>query len=223
MKNRLDRKRSNDTTSGGSDVTVIEGNVPDEVFDDDKIDEPGVESDKASDESKWKPTTLPSCLLRRDSSRASIKKKVRCSEATEVIPAPDYFINDDNLHEAIHEDDDDVFSDSAPVQTPRGNMCTPYVERKGSLPGLEALPDWFPNSRLLIQTNLSIKSIHSSVSCFHISLFVYASRKKLFRYLVTQPCLDIFNLFALLPGKIPPIDFRSHVQGANCLFIFFLG
>ena len=80
--------------------------------------------------------------------RASIKKKVRCSETTEVIPTPNYFINDEDWQEVPHEDDDDVFSDTAPVQTIRGNMCTPYGDRKGSLPGLEALPDWFPDSRL---------------------------------------------------------------------------
>lgn len=59
---------------------------------------------------------------------------------------PDYFINE----EKSLDDDDDVFSDSAPIQTPRGNMCTPYIERKGSLPAVEALPDWFPDSRLIL-------------------------------------------------------------------------
>lgn len=123
--------------------------MPDEIADDDPIAESAKESDVAITrlikEVVSKPATLPSCLLRRDSARASIKKKVRCSEATEVIPAPDYFINEADWHEVSHEDDDDVFSDSAPAQTPRGNMCTPYVDRKGSLPGLEALPEWFPN------------------------------------------------------------------------------
>lgn len=150
----MDRKRSNDSTSGGSNVTVIEGNVPDEI-----VDELAVKNDtlsaNASNEWTSKPAQLPSCLFRRDSVRASIKKKVRCSETTEVIPAPDYFINDvgGDWREISHEDDDDVFSDSAPVQASRGNMCTPYVERKGSLPGLESLPDWFPNSRLMIRIN----------------------------------------------------------------------
>jgi hypothetical protein len=92
---------------------------------------------------------LTSCLFRHDSVRASIKKKVRCSESAEVIPPANYFVNDEDWREMPHEDDDDVFSDSAPVQTSRGNMCTPFIERKGSLPGPEALPDWFPNSRLL--------------------------------------------------------------------------
>jgi hypothetical protein len=91
---------------------------------------------------------LPSCLLRRDSSRASIKKKVRCSETAEIIPASDYFINNEVLN-VTEDDEDDVFSDSAPAQVPRGNMCSPYVPRKGSLPIPEALPDWFPSSRLL--------------------------------------------------------------------------
>lgn len=119
--------------------------MPDEVADGDKEEL----DDKAPvDDWKPKPVTKPGCFFRRDSARASIKKKVRCSEATEVIPVSNFFINDEDWREVPHEDDDDVFSDSAPVQTMRGNMCTPYIERKGSLPGLEALPDWFPNSRL---------------------------------------------------------------------------
>lgn len=188
LKTRLDRKRSNDTTSGGSDVTVIEGNVPEEAVGDkknyykidyhgtDKVETPEVESDKTEDAVNEvfisKPATLPSCLFRRDSSRASIKKKVRCSESAEVIPESHYFINSDDWHEVPHEDDDDVFSDSAPVQTPRGNMCTPYVERKGSLPGLEALPDWFPNSRLISD---SIKSIHFVRVMLPWTWFIYLS------------------------------------------------
>lgn len=155
LKNRLERQRSVDTTSAGSNVTVIESNVPDEVsHGDEKCDlQADILPIKTNDGPSAKPPALQSCLLRRDSARASIKKKVRCSEATEVIPI-NFFINEDDGHEILHEDDDDVFSDTAPVQAicVRGNMCTPYVERKGSLPGLEALPDWFPNSRLIIFT-----------------------------------------------------------------------
>lgn len=188
LKNRLDRKRSVDTTSAGSNVTVIESNVPDEVFHEDVKVYPEAEKlitksnlnseslpskqddvaetlpTKPNDESSRKPPALQSCLLRRDSARASIKKKVRCSEATEVIPI-DFFINEDDGHELSHEDDDDVFSDSAPVQAicVRGNMCTPYVDRKGSLPGLEALPDWFPNSRLIIFTQNLLTFFHYSL------------------------------------------------------------
>lgn len=100
---------------------------------------------------------LPSCLLRRDSSRASVKKKVRCSETAEIIPASDYFINISEVTTNVTEDDeDDVFSDSAPAQVPRGNMCTPYVPRKGSLPIPEALPDWFPNPRLFLFSLMQI-------------------------------------------------------------------
>lgn len=151
----MERKRSNDTTSGGSDVTVIEGAVPDGAVDGDKITDEEIATSysaaiAAEIEAVARPEQLPSCLVRRDSARASIKKKVRCIEAAEVIPESNFFIDSDDWREFSHEDDeDDVFSDSAPVQTPRGNMCTPYVERKGSLPGLEALPDWFPNTRLL--------------------------------------------------------------------------
>jgi hypothetical protein len=155
LKNRLERKRSNDTTSGGSNVTVIEGTVPDEIVE--RV---------CAQESTPKPAPLASCFFRRDSARASIKKKVRCSEAAEVIPPVDYFINEDEGREISHEDDDDVFSDSAPVQTPRGNMCTPYVDRKGSLPEIESLPDWFPASRL---SRLFACLLHSlSVCSFHV-------------------------------------------------------
>ncbi|CAO1407767.1 unnamed protein product [Diamesa hyperborea] len=90
---------------------------------------------------------LPSCLSRRNSSRSSIKKKVNYTETTEVIPEQVYFINEDDLHhESPKDDDDDVFSDSIEPILPRGNMCTPYIPKRGSIPGLEALPDWFPNS-----------------------------------------------------------------------------
>lgn len=147
-KNRFERKRSVDTTSDGSDVTVIEGAASEDAAESDTFAMSEDVCSKVCDELASKPGALPSCLLRRDSSRASIKKKVRCSETTEVIPPPDYFINED-WNEVHQEDDDDVFSDTAPVQTPKGNMCTPYVERKGSLPTIEALPGWFPDSRLL--------------------------------------------------------------------------
>lgn len=200
----MDRKRSIDTTSGGSDVTVIEGIVPDEAVDVDKIDDSGQEkvsgakSDSENDKPRFDstsksiqvitqksnydstskptelPTQLPSCLFRRDSERASIKKKVRCSETTEVIPESHYFVNSEDWCEVPHEDDDDVFSDFAPIQTPRGNMCTPYVERKGSLPGLEGLPDWFPNSRL-ISHSPEINLFLSFVSCCSIYLSVGGS------------------------------------------------
>jgi hypothetical protein len=185
LKNRLEREKSTDTTSGGSNITVIEGHVPDEgsiealldsslhIVDDvanDKINES--ESDKNSANthspngnessststcnSTSNSTQLHSCLLRRDSARASIKKKVRCSETAEVIPPPDYYINNDDLRVVAGDDDDedDVFSDKIPAQVSRGNMCTPYVQRKGSLPMLEALPDWFPNPRFFTFMNI---------------------------------------------------------------------
>lgn len=198
LKNRLERKRSNDTTSGGSNVTVIEGNVPEEVIDSDGFggSRAVIESDtvcaKASDESAVKPAPLASCIFRRDSVRASIKKKVRCSEATEVIPPPDYFINEDDGRQISHEDDDDVFCDSAPVQTPRGNMCTPYVDRKGSLPGLEALPDWFPNSRLtLSEFNFSLLFVFHDNSSVCSSLFVCSVY--VFRSITTRPRSFFFS------------------------------
>lgn len=154
LKNRLDRKRSIDTTSGGSNVTVIEGNLLEEVADHgdscNTNELSDIEKQFCDDSVPQTPSVLPSCLYRHDSVRASIKKKVRCSDAAaEVIPVAEYSVNSDDYSELYHDDDDDVFSDSAPVQTSRGNMCTPYIERKGSLPGLEVPPGWFPNSRLL--------------------------------------------------------------------------
>lgn len=192
--------------------------MTDDAFDGDKIDEAGVESDKTGDESKWKPTALPSCLLRRDSTRTSIKKKVRCSEATEVIPAPDYFINDDNFPEVPHEDDDDVFSDSAPVQTPRGNMCTPYVERKGSLPCLEALPDWFPNSRLLFRKKL----VNQINSFFRVMFsFCLSSEKRLVLIISLRNHVSYLFAFLMRKNSFQSI-FILRFRGRNLfLFTFF--
>lgn len=166
-------------------MTVIEGNLPDEVADEgDKI--------KGTSDTAQAAPALPSCLFRHDSVRASIKKKVRCSEAAEVIPQPNYYVNND-WREMPHDDDDDVFSDSAPVQTPRGNMCTPFIERKGSLPGPEALPDWFPNSRLL---SISIKSItfYFLLSC-HVVFVGIPSSSVVFFYLFHCAFVCLRNIF----------------------------
>uniref|UniRef100_A0A182KEJ8 Uncharacterized protein n=1 Tax=Anopheles christyi TaxID=43041 RepID=A0A182KEJ8_9DIPT len=83
-----------------------------------------------------------SCLSRRSSSKSSIKKKVAYNDSTEVIPPPDY---------PPPEDDDSVFSDSVPPKLPRGDMCTPYATKRGSLPGMIALPDWFAEDRLMME------------------------------------------------------------------------
>lgn len=168
LKNRLERERSNDTNTDSSNVTVIEGHVPIEVEEDIVVVDNEISCDKfnnvvnmdGADSINNAPSSsngnaiLPSCLFRRDSARASVKKKVRCSETAEIIPPTDYFINNiteviTNSNNVTEDDEDDVFSDSAPAQVPRGNMCTPYVPRKGSLPISEALPDWFPNSRFI--------------------------------------------------------------------------
>uniref|UniRef100_A0A6E8W1S9 Adenylyl cyclase-associated protein n=2 Tax=Anopheles coluzzii TaxID=1518534 RepID=A0A6E8W1S9_ANOCL len=90
------------------------------------------------------PTTVSfreSCLSRRSSSKSSIKKKVAYNDSTEVIPPPEY---------PPPEDDDSVFSDSVPPKLPRGDMCTPYATKRGSLPGMIALPDWFAEDRLMM-------------------------------------------------------------------------
>uniref|UniRef100_A0A182T6M5 CAP N-terminal domain-containing protein n=1 Tax=Anopheles maculatus TaxID=74869 RepID=A0A182T6M5_9DIPT len=82
-----------------------------------------------------------SCLSRRSSSKSSIKKKVAYNDSTEVIPPPEY---------PPPDDDDSVFSDSVPPKLPRGDMCTPYATKRGSLPGMIALPDWFAEDRLMM-------------------------------------------------------------------------
>lgn len=82
-----------------------------------------------------------SCLSRRCSSKSSIKKKVNYSDSKEFIPSPE-----DGLLPMV-ADDDEVFSDSISPQLPRGDMCTPYPKKKGSIPGLSFPSDWFPDDR----------------------------------------------------------------------------
>lgn len=79
-----------------------------------------------------------SCLS-RGGSRSSIKKKVNYNDSTEVIPPGSI---EASRHEE-EENDDSVFSDSVPPKLPRGDMCTPFFTKRGSIPGLAALPDWF--------------------------------------------------------------------------------
>lgn len=86
-----------------------------------------------------------SCLSRRCSSRTSIKKKVNYSEDQEIIPLP---IDSPPFSSNGTGDDDEVFSDSISPKIPRGDMCTPYPKKKGSIPGM-VLPDWFTDDRLL--------------------------------------------------------------------------
>lgn len=80
-----------------------------------------------------------SCLVRGSSNRSILtaKKHVNYSESADIIPAP--HISDQNSL----ADDDEVFSDSIPPQLPRGDMCAPFMTKRGSMPGLVALPDWF--------------------------------------------------------------------------------
>ncbi|KAJ6648532.1 Adenylyl cyclase-associated protein 1, partial [Pseudolycoriella hygida] len=79
-----------------------------------------------------------SCLSRRTSSKSSIKKKVNYCDSKEYIPS-----TDDGLLPMV-TDDDEVFSDSISPQLPRGDMCTPYPKKKGSIPGMTFPCDWFP-------------------------------------------------------------------------------
>lgn len=81
-----------------------------------------------------------SCLSRRCSSKSSIKKKVNYSDSKEYIPSFDDVL-------PVVTDDDEVFSDSISPQLPRGDMCTPYPKKKGSIPGLSFPSDWFPDDR----------------------------------------------------------------------------
>lgn len=79
-----------------------------------------------------------SCLS-RGGSRSSMKKRVNYNDNEEVIPIPSV----DPPPSQPAEDDDEVFSDSVPPMLPRGDMCAPFVTKRGSIPGLAALPDWF--------------------------------------------------------------------------------
>lgn len=93
-----------------------------------------------SNELKKQSSGRESCLSRRGSSKSSLKKKVNYKDNDIVIPPPAYLNNNWN-------DDDEVFSDSVPPKLPRGDMCTPYLKNRGSIPGLVALPDWFAEDR----------------------------------------------------------------------------
>lgn len=82
--------------------------------------------------------TAKSCLIRGPSSKSNASKKhVNYNESTQLIP-PHHLSDQNSL-----VDDDDVFSDSIAPQLPRGDMCAPYLTKRGSMPGLVALPDWF--------------------------------------------------------------------------------
>ena len=76
------------------------------------------------------------CLLRGSSTKSNKKLHVKYNDSTELIPCAD-------LDQSSPVDDDEVFSDSIPPQLPRGDMCAPYRTKRGSVPGLVALPDWF--------------------------------------------------------------------------------
>lgn len=78
-------------------------------------------------------------ILSRGGSRASIKKKVNYNTSDEVIPSTP----DPPPPPPDEEENDEVFSDSVPPMLPRGDMCTPFLTKRGSIPGLAALPDWF--------------------------------------------------------------------------------
>lgn len=87
-----------------------------------------------------------SCLSRGGSNKNSIKKKVNLNDSAEIIPPPPpppLNVAETDTKQASMEEDDEVFSDSVPPKLPRGNMCTPFVTKRGSIPGLAALPDWF--------------------------------------------------------------------------------
>lgn len=82
-----------------------------------------------------------SCLVRGASTKSSlsVKKHVNYNESAELIPPLSLVPSD---HNSL-ADDDEVFSDSISPQLPRGDMCAPFMTKRGSMPGLVALPDWF--------------------------------------------------------------------------------
>ncbi|XP_063699492.1 LOW QUALITY PROTEIN: uncharacterized protein LOC134830061 [Culicoides brevitarsis] len=89
-------------------------------------------------------------ILSRGGSRSSIKKKVNYNTSDEVIPATPEI----PPPPPEEEDNDEVFSDSVPPMLPRGDMCTPFLTKRGSIPGLAALPDWFREEKLLSDREL---------------------------------------------------------------------
>lgn len=134
--------------------TVDEQINNDEQPDDQLSDQPEEEINVRTDENDNLPSppTTPSddtisseppksCLSRRTSSKSSIKKKVNISDSREYIPTLDDYLL------PMVTDDDEVFSDSISPQLPRGDMCTPYPKKKGSIPGLSFPSDWFPDDR----------------------------------------------------------------------------
>jgi hypothetical protein len=125
-----------ETKIGDTNNEIIT-NVPEE-YDDDNGFNPQIinyiSSKRSSIQSEESSKMYPeSCMSRRCSSKSSIKKRVIYNENPEIIPSPDY----------ANCDDDEVFSDSIEAQLPRGDMCTPYLLKRGSLPGMLALPEWF--------------------------------------------------------------------------------
>jgi hypothetical protein len=123
--------------NGDTEPTLSDEAADVPPYDDDNGFNPQIINKRASiqsDDLSSSSRNLPeSCLSRRCSSRSSIKKRVLYNENPEVIPSPEY----------INFDDDEVFSDSIEPKLPRGNMCTPYLLKRGSLPGMLALPEWF--------------------------------------------------------------------------------
>jgi hypothetical protein len=123
--------------NGDTEPTISDEAADVPPYDDDNGFNPQIINKRASIQSDDLSTgsrNFPeSCLSRRCSSRSSIKKRVIYNENPEVIPSPEY----------INYDDDEVFSDSIEPKLPRGNMCTPYLLKRGSLPGMLALPEWF--------------------------------------------------------------------------------
>lgn len=108
--------------------------VPDTDYEDDGPREYIVTFDENSDAGLQRKGSI----LSRGGSRASIKKKVNYNTSDEVIPS-----TPDPPPPPEEEDNDEVFSDSVPPMLPRGDMCTPFLTKRGSIPGLAALPDWF--------------------------------------------------------------------------------
>lgn len=112
------------------------------------------------DETSDKGLQRTGSILSRGGSRASIKKKVNYNTSDEVIPA-----TPDPPPPPEEEENDEVFSDSVPPMLPRGDMCTPFLTKRGSIPGLAALPDWFREEKyeFFFDVVLSVYDTSSSV------------------------------------------------------------
>lgn len=134
-------------------------------------------------------------ILSRGGSRASIKKKVNYNTSDEVIPA-----TPDPPPPPEEEENDEVFSDSVAPMLPRGDMCTPFLTKRGSIPGLAALPDWFREEKYEIFYDLKL-TYHIIRFCFYkyglctVKTYLFTAIKKLKSKLTVVTHVTIMHLY----------------------------